>query len=359
MNDYKITLLNGDGIGPEIVNEAIKVLNIVSEKYKFHITYEHADLGGVAIDKYGVPLPDKTIITCKNSDSVLLGAVGGPKWDNLESFKRPEAGLLGIRKELGLFANLRPIIIFPPLLSASPIKKEIIGPSLNIMIVRELTGGIYFGKHRTITNDEDTTAYDTEIYSTDEIKRIATTAFNLAMKRSKKLCSIDKANVLESSKLWRKTVNEISKEYPQVELNHMYIDNCAMQLIKNPNQFDVILTSNMFGDIISDEASMISGSIGILPSASLGKSSLGLYEPIHGSAPDIAGLNIANPLAAILSVSMMLKYSLNQINASYDIKSAINEVLKEYRTPDIYVKGTKKVTCCEMGTIICNKIKNS
>lgn len=355
MNDYKVTLLKGDGIGPEIINETTKVLNKVSEKYKFHITYENADIGGAAIEKYGIPLPDETIKKCKDSDSVLLGAVGGPKWDNLTGNLRPEAGLLGIRKELGLFANLRPIIIFDPLASASPLKKEIIGSSLNIMIVRELTGGIYFGKRETIVNEKETIALDTEIYSSHEIERIAILAFDLAMKRNKRVCSVDKANVLDSSRLWRKTVNNISRKYPEVTLNHMYVDNCAMQLIKDPQQFDVILTSNMFGDILSDEASMISGSIGMLASASLGKSKLGLYEPIHGSAPDIAGLNIANPLAAILSASMMLKFSLNEPIASKNIEIAVEKVLQEYRTADIFVNGTKKVSCSDMGTLICDK----
>lgn len=356
MNDYKITLLKGDGIGPEIINEATKVLDRVSEKYKFHITYENADIGGIAIEKQGVPLPDETIKKCKNSDSVLLGAVGGPKWDNLEGNLRPEAGLLGIRKELELFANLRPTIIFDPLVSASPLKKEIIGSSLNIMIVRELTGGIYFGKRGTIVSENGTTAFDTETYSSYEIERIARLAFDLAMKRNKRLCSVDKSNVLDSSRLWRKLVNSISTEYPEVELDHMYVDNCAMQLIKDPNQFDVILTSNMFGDILSDEASTISGSIGMLASASLGKSKLGLYEPIHGSAPNIAGLNIANPLATILSTSMMLKFSLSEPKASNDIDNAINKALQSYRTPDIFVNGTKKVSCSEMGSIICELI---
>lgn len=264
--------------------------------------------------------------------------------------------MLGIRKELGLFANLRPIIIFDSLNSASPLKKEIISSSLNIIIVRELTGGIYFGKRDTIVSENGTTAFDTETYSSYEIERIARLAFDLAMKRNKKLCSVDKANVLDSSRLWRKIVNSISEEYPEVKLNHMYVDNCAMQLIKDPNQFDVILTSNMFGDILSDEASMISGSIGMLASASLGKSKLGLYEPIHGSAPDITGLNIANPLATILSASMMLKFSLNESKAAKNIENAINKALQEYRTPDIFVNGTKKVSCSKMGSIICDLI---
>ena len=356
MNNYNVTLIDGDGIGPEIIYETKKVLNKVSEKYKFHITYDNADLGGIAIENFGVPLPKETIKKCKNSDSILLGAVGGPKWDNLQENSRPEAGLLGIRKELELFANLRPITIFDALISVSPIKKDIIDSSVNIMIVRELTGGIYFGKHNTKVHENETIALDTEIYSSHEIERIAKLAFDMAMKRNKKLCSVDKANVLASSRLWRKVVNNVSKEYPEVELKHLYIDNCAMQLIKNPKQFDVILTSNMFGDILSDEASMISGSIGMLASASLGKAKLGLYEPIHGSAPDIAGCNIANPLASILSASMMLKFSLNELNASKNIESAINKALKEYRTADIFVDGTKKVSCSEMGSIICNLI---
>ena len=353
MADYKIVLLKGDGIGPEIVNQAVKVLDKAGEKFGFSIEYDEALLGGCAIDATGVPLPDETVEKCKNADSVLLGAVGGPKWDNQPGNNRPEAGLLGIRGALGLFANLRPAVIFEPLKEASPVKDEIINGALDIMIVRELTGGIYFGEKGRKEVNGQPAAYDTEMYTVPEIERIVRVAFDLAMKRNKKLTSVDKANVLESSRLWRETVIRISKEYPQVELNHLYVDNCAMQLIINPKQFDVIVTSNIFGDILSDEASMISGSIGMLASASLSEGKSGLYEPIHGSAPDIAGKGIANPLATILSAGMMLKYSLDRPEAAEAIEKAVNKVLKEYRTPDIYEEGTKKVTCEEMGDLVC------
>ena len=352
MNKYNICLLKGDGIGPEIVNEAVKVLDCVADKYGFQVNYDEALLGGSAIDAKGTPLPQETIDKCKASDS----AVGGPKWDKLPGKERPEAGLLGIRGALGLFANLRPAVIFEPLKSASPLKDEIIGDKLDVMVVRELTGGIYFGKRGRREADGEVEAYDTEQYKVSEIKRIAKVAFEMAMKRNKKLTSVDKANVLEASRLWRETVIEMSKDYPEVELNHLYVDNTAMQLVINPGQFDVILTNNIFGDILSDEASMISGSIGMLASASLSDSSLGLYEPIHGSAPDIAGQNIANPLATILSVAMMLKYSLNEPKAAEAIENAVNKVLAENRTPDIYEEGKNKVTCSEMGDLVCKAL---
>ena len=352
MADYKITLLRGDGIGPEIVDQAVKVLNKAADKFGFGVTYDEALLGGCAIDATGVPLPEETVAKCKASDSVILGAVGGPKWDDQPGSNRPEAGLLGIRGALGLFANLRPSVIFGPLKSASPIKDEIIGDNMDIMIVRELTGGIYFGER----GKSEDAAWDTEKYSVAEIERIARVAFDMAMKRNKKLTSVDKANVLESSRLWRKTVIEVSKEYPEVELNHMYVDNCAMQLVRNPKQFDVIVTSNIFGDILSDEASMIAGSIGMLASASLSGGKLGLYEPIHGSAPDIAGLGIANPLATILSVAMMLRYSLGQPQAADAIEAAVSEVLKTNRTPDIYEDGMNKVSCSQMGDLVCEAL---
>lgn len=356
MADYKITLLKGDGIGPEIVNQAVKVLDKAAEKFDFTVEYDEALLGGCAIDATGVPLPQETIDKCKASDSVILGAVGGPKWDNQPGNNRPEAGLLGIRGALGLFANLRPSVIFGPLKSASPIKDEIIGDNMNVLIVRELTGGIYFGERGTKLVDGEPAAWDTEMYSVPEIERIARVAFDMAMKRNKKLTSVDKANVLESSRLWRKTVIEVSKDYPEVELNHMYVDNCAMQLVRNPKQFDVIVTSNIFGDILSDEASMIAGSIGMLASASLSEGKLGLYEPIHGSAPDIAGLGIANPLATILSVAMMLRYSLNQNKAADAIEAAVSKVLETQRTPDIYEEGLTKVSCEEMGDLVCKAL---
>ena len=353
MNTYRITVLRGDGIGPEIVNEAVKVLNQVSEKFNFGVEYTDALIGGCAIDAVGEPLPQDTIDKCKASDAVLLGAVGGPKWDGMQGNKRPEAGLLGIRSALGLFANLRPAVIFESLKDASPIKPELIGDSLDIMVVRELTGGIYFGERGRDTVDGVESAYDTERYSVPEIERIARIGFEMAKKRNCKLCSVDKANVLESSRLWRATVARIGEEYPEVEITNMYVDNCAMQLVRNPGQFDVLLTSNIFGDILSDEASMITGSIGMLSSASLGENKFGLYEPIHGSAPDIAGTGLANPLATILSVAMMLRYTLDEPKAAEAIEAAVAEVLKTTRTADIYVEGTKKVTCTEMGDAVC------
>lgn len=356
MNKYKIAVLKGDGIGPEIVNEAIKVLDKTAEKFGFEVEYDEALLGGCAIDATGIPLPDETVAKCKAADSVLLGAVGGPKWDNQPGNNRPEAGLLGIRGALGLFANLRPAVIFEPLKNASPLKSEIIGDAMDIMVVRELTGGIYFGKRGRLEENGAPAAYDTEKYSVTEIERIGRVAFDMAMKRNKKLTSVDKANVLESSRLWRETMIRLSKEYPEVELSHMYVDNCAMQLVRNPKQFDVIVTSNIFGDILSDEASMISGSIGMLSSASLSGEKSGLYEPIHGSAPDIAGQGIANPLATILSVSMMLRYSLDEPKAAEAIENAVAETLKTTRTPDIYTDGTKKVSTSEMGDIVASLI---
>ena len=353
MKEYKITLLKGDGIGPEIVDEAVKVLNRAAEKFAFSVCYQEALLGGCAIDTTGVPLPQETIDKCKASDSTLLGAVGGAKWDTLPGNLRPEAGLLGIRGALGLFANLRPAVIFEPLRESSPLKAEIIGDALDIMIVRELTGGIYFGERGRRQVNGTEAAYDTEQYTVPEIERIARVGFDMARKRSGRLCSVDKANVLESSRLWRATVARVGKEeFPDVELTNMYVDNCAMQLVRNPKQFDVIVTSNIFGDILSDEASMISGSIGMLSSASLSESKNGLYEPIHGSAPDIAGLGIANPLATILSVAMMLKYSLDQPEAAQAIENAVSKALQTARTPDIYTEGTKKVGCSEMGDLV-------
>lgn len=354
--NYKIALIKGDGIGPEVVGEAVKVMDTIGAK--FGHTFEYADIlmGGCAIDQVGKSYPEGTAEQCKTCDAVLLGAVGGPKWENQPGSNRPEAGLLGIRGALGLFANLRPAVIFEPLREASPLKAEIIGEAMDIMVVRELTGGIYFGERGRTQKNDAPAAFDTELYTVPEVERIARVAFNLAMKRSKKLCSVDKANVLESSRLWRETVLQVAKEYPEVELNHLYVDNCAMQLVRNPKQFDVIVTSNIFGDILSDEASMISGSIGMLASASLGEGKMGLYEPIHGSAPDIAGQGVANPLATILSVAMMLRYSLDQDEAADDIEQAVNEVLKTARTPDIYTEGTQKVSCTEMGDLVCARL---
>ena len=354
MKIYHIAVLEGDGIGPEIVREAVKVLQKTGELFGFGVELTHALLGGAAIDKTGVPLPEETVHICKSADAVLLGAVGGPKWDSQPGANRPEKGLLGIRKALGLYANLRPAVIFAPLRDASPLKAEIIGDSMDILIVRELTGGIYFGEHQTGEENGVTTAWDVERYSLPEIQRIARVAFAMARKRGKRLCSVDKSNVLDTSRLWRKTIEEMAKEYPDIAVSHMYVDNCAMQLVRDPAQFDVIVTSNMFGDILSDEASMISGSIGMLASASLGDSGFGLYEPIHGSAPDIAGQNVANPLATILSVAMMLRYSLDEPAAADAIEAACAKALESARTPDIYTPdcGAAKVTCTEMGDLV-------
>ena len=351
--DYKIALLKGDGIGPEIIDEAVKVLDKIGQKYGHKFEYTQGYLGGESIDRYGVPLSKETTEICKNSDSVLLGAVGGPEWDNIEPGKRPEKGLLAIRKELGVYTNLRPAILFNVLKDASPLKSEIIGKGLDIMIVRELTGGLYFGQ-REYSEEK---AHDTLSYTRAEIERIAKKAFEIAKLRNKKLTSVDKHNVLDTSKLWRKIVNEISKDYPEVEVSHMYVDNAAMQLIANPGQFDVILTENMFGDILSDEASMLTGSLGMLPSASLGEGKIGLYEPSHGSAPDIAGQNIANPIATVLSAAMMLRYSFGLSEEADAIEKAVDKALQDgYRTTDIYTEGMKKVGTKEMGDRIAERI---
>ncbi len=358
MKNYKLTVLKGDGIGPEIVDEAIKALDTAADKFGFSVQYDYKLLGGAAIDAVGVPLPQETVDSCRAADSVILGAVGGPKWDSQPGGNRPEAGLLGIRKALGLYANLRPAVIFAPLRDASPLKPEIIGESLDIMVVRELTGGIYFGDRGTEESGGVKSAYDTERYSVPEVERIARVAFDMAEKRGRRLTSVDKANVLDSSRLWRATVDRIAGEYPKVQVNHLYVDNTAMQLVRDPGQFDVILTSNMFGDILSDEASMISGSIGMLASASLGGSGFGLYEPIHGSAPDIAGQDIANPLATILSVAMLLRYSLNESEAAGAVESAVAKALNVARTRDIYTEGcgVKLAGCREMGDIVASLI---
>lgn len=352
MNNYKVTVLKGDGIGPEIVDECIKVLDAAGKKFNFKIDYDYQLLGGCAIDAAGVPFPKETEIACKASDAVLLGAVGGPKWDNQPGNNRPEKGLLAIREALGLFANLRPAKIFAPLKSASPIKEEIIGNGLDILIVRELTGGIYFGDRGTYEENGIVGAYDTERYTVPEIKRIVKAGFEYAMKRSKRLTCVDKANVLDSSRLWRKVMEETKADYPEVEVSYMYVDNCAMQLVRNPGQFDTIVTSNIFGDILSDEASMISGSIGMLASASLAEDTFGLYEPIHGSAPDIAGQQKANPLATILSGAMMLRYSFGEAEAADAIERAVDEALTKARTPDIYEEGFEKATTAEMGNLV-------
>ncbi len=351
--NYKIGVIKGDGIGPEIVDEAIKVLDALSANMGFNLEYKEMLLGGSAIDETGVPLPEETIQGVKRCDAVLFGAIGGPKWDNLPRHLRPESGLLGLRKEMGTFANLRPAIVYNELVNASTLKANVV-KGVDIMVVRELTGGIYFGQPRELLEDK---AYNTMVYTKEEVERIAKVAFEIAMKRTKRVCSVDKANVLEVSQFWREIVIEIAKDYPEVELTHMYVDNATMQLIREPKQFDVILTGNIFGDILSDGASMLSGSIGLLPSASIGNS-VGLYEPIHGSAPDIAGQGIANPLATISSVSMMLKYALNEEEASIKIDNAIKKSLAQgYRTGDLSAYDAKEIcSCSEIGDIIANYV---
>ena len=349
----KIAVLAGDGIGPEIVGQAVKVLEALrSDGLKLEL--ESAPFGGAGFDTHGDPLPPSTLALAKSADAVLCGAVGGPKYDALPRPQRPEQGILRIRKELGLFANLRPAVLYPELVGASSLKPEIVS-GLDIMIVRELTGDIYFGEPRGRRDNAkgDREGYDTMLYSEPEIRRIAEVGFQAAMKRNRKLCSVDKENVLETSRLWREIVNDLGKKYPDVALSHMYVDNAAMQLVRNPKQFDVIVTGNMFGDILSDEASMLTGSIGMLPSASLDASGKGLYEPIHGSAPDIAGRNVANPLATILSCAMMLKYTFNQLEWADRIDGAVKQVLAQgYRTADIYEPGTTKVGTVEMGDAV-------
>jgi 3-isopropylmalate dehydrogenase len=350
---YRIGVIKGDGIGPEIIDEAIKVLDAISVTQGFNLKYEEMLLGGAAIDETGVPLPEETIQGVKKCDAVLFGAIGGPKWDNLERHLRPETGLLGLRKEMGTFANLRPAMVYDELVNASSLKPAVI-QGVDIMVVRELTGGIYFGQPRELLEEK---AYNTMVYTKEEVRRIAVVAFDIAMKRDKRICSVDKANVLEVSQFWREIVEDVAKDYPEVELSHMYVDNAAMQLIRDPKQFDVILTGNIFGDILSDAASMLSGSIGLLPSASTGKG-VGLFEPIHGSAPDIAGQGIANPLATISSVSMMLRYALGESEAADKIDEAIKKALKEgYRTGDIGDYDAKEIcSCTEMGDIIANYV---
>ena len=358
---YKITLIPGDGIGPEIVREARKVLDAVGKKYGHEFDYTEILMGGCSIDAYGVPLTEEAVNTAKASDAVLLGAVGGnvgnSKWYDVAPNLRPEAGLLKIRKDLELFANIRPAYLYSELKDACPLKDEIIGDGFDMVIMRELTGGLYFGERHTESVNGVMTAVDTLTYNEEEIRRIAIKGFEIAMKRRKKLVSVDKANVLDSSRLWRKVVAEVSKNYPEVEVTNMLVDNCAMQLVMNPGQFDVILTENMFGDILSDEASMITGSIGMLSSASLGKTKLGLYEPSHGSAPDIAGKNIANPIATILSAAMMLRYSLDLDKEADAIEAAVAQVLKEnYRTVDLMSEGMTQCTPTQMGDLIANHL---
>ncbi|MBP3918657.1 MAG: 3-isopropylmalate dehydrogenase [Clostridia bacterium] len=352
-----ITVLSGDGIGPEIVAEAIKVMDRVCEKYGHTFHYTYVDIGGCSIDKYGVPITEEGMAKCKASDSVLLGAVGGPKWDSCPPNIRPEKALLAVRKELGLFANLRPTKLFPQLADSSPLKKEIVGGGIDLLIVRELTGGVYFGPKKTEEVNGELVATDIMPYSEHEIERIGRVAFETAMKRGKRLASVDKANVLDTSRLWRKTMHRLAEEYPEVTCTDILVDNTAMQLIKNPTQFDVLVTENMFGDILSDEASMLTGSIGMMPSASLSEGTLGMYEPIHGSAPDIAGMNIANPLGTILSAAMMLRYSFDMAAEADAIENAVNLVLDAgYRTGDIMQEGCTKVTCSDMGDLVTERI---
>lgn len=350
----EVLILPGDGIGPEITAEAVKVLEALKQKDNLDITMTHDLVGGAAYDAHGVPLAEETLEKAKQSDAILLGAVGGYQWESLDISVRPEKGLLALRSNLELFANLRPAYLFPQLADASTLKPEVVA-GLDILIVRELTGGIYFGQPRGIRTLEngERQGYNTYVYSESEIKRIAHVAFDAAMKRNKKLCSVDKANVLEVTEMWREIVDEVAKEYPEVEVQHMYVDNAAMQLVLNPKQFDVMVTGNMFGDILSDEASMLTGSIGMLASASLDANNKGMYEPSHGSAPDIAGQNIANPLATILSAAMMLRYSLNREDLALKIEAAVSKVLDQgLRTGDIWSEGLKKVSTSEMGDAV-------
>lgn len=359
--NYNIAVISGDGIGPEIITQAKKVLDQIGSKYGHNFHYTEVLMGGVSIDATGEPLTKEALETAKNSDSVLLGAVGGnvgkSNWYNLPPHLRPEAGLLAIRKGLNLFANIRPAVLFDELKGACPLKEEIIGDGFDFVVMRELTGGLYFGERKTVEEKGVRKATDTLVYDENEIRRIAKWAFEIAMKRNKRVCSVDKANVLDSSRLWRQVTKEVAFNYPEVELTDMLVDNCAMQLVKNPRQFDVILTENMFGDILSDEASMITGSIGMLASASLGETKLGLYEPSHGSAPDIAGQNKANPIATILSAAMMLRYSFDLEMEAGKIEAAVKGILKKgYRTIDIMSEGMTLVGTKEMGELIIAEI---
>jgi 3-isopropylmalate dehydrogenase len=354
----KILAISGDGIGPEIMVEARKVLDVVNKRFNLGLQFDEALMGGAAIDATGVPLPDETLAKAKASDAILFAAIGGPKWDKLDRAIRPEKGLLKIRSELDLFGNLRPAILYPQLADASSLKPEIVA-GLDILIVRELTGGVYFGEPRGIRTLEsgEREGYNTDKYSESEVRRVGRVAFELARKRNRKVCSVDKANVMECTVLWREVMEEVGKEFPDVELTHMYVDNCAMQLVRAPKQFDVIVTGNLFGDILSDEASMLTGSIGMLPSASLNSSGQGMYEPCHGSAPDIAGQGKANPLAMILSAAMMLRYSLGQPEAADAIERAIGVVLDQgLRTPDIHTPGTQLVNTTQMGEAVAKAL---
>lgn len=359
-----IAVIRGDGIGPEIVDEALSVLDQIAKMYGHKFTYIDVDMGGCAIDKWGDPLPQEMLQKCIESDSVLLGAVGGPKWNDVPGFMRPEKGLLRLRAGMGVYSNNRPAKIWPQLASASPLKESIVRKGIDFIIVRELTGGIYFGKHETVERNGQKVAIDELTYSEEEVRRIGRIGFETAQKRNKKLCSVEKSNVLDSSRLWKKVIHELCAEYPDVELSDMLVDNCAMQIVKDPSQFDVIVTENMFGDILSDEASMITGSIGMIPSSSLGATTCGLYEPIHGSAPDIAGKDIANPIGTILSAAMMLRYSFNMAVEADCIEKAASAVLDAgYRTADILPADAreamtcKQVGCREMGKLIIENMR--
>lgn len=355
--EYKLAVIPGDGIGPDVIEQTLLVLDKVGEKFGHTFHYHKVLAGGCAIDATGGCLPQETIDVCKAADAVLLGAVGGWKWDNLPGDQRPERALLGLRKELGLFANLRPALLFEQLADASPLKPEILAGGLDIVVVRELTGGIYFGEKGFRDTDLGPAAYDVEQYAEEEVRRIAKVAFDMAMKRNKHVTSVDKANVLESSRLWRRVVAEVGKDYPEVTLDNLYVDNAAMQLVRNPRQFDVIVTSNIFGDILSDEASQITGSIGMLPSASLAQGNFGMYEPVHGSAPDIAGQDKANPMATILSAAMMLRYTFNLGKEADAVENAVKAVLDQgYRTPDLFAGEGTLIGTAEMGRRIAEAI---
>ena len=353
----RIAVMKGDGIGPEIVNEALKVLETVASKYGHHFAYNFVDIGGVAIDNHGTPLPQATIDACLEADSVLLGAVGGPKWDGVPGDKRPEKGLLGIRSAMGLFANMRPAKLFPQLAGASPLRGDIVAKGIDFMVARELIGGVYFGEHKTETVNGERVATDVMPYAEHEIERILRVGFETAMKRRNKLTVVDKANVLDTSRLWRAVLHRIKEEYPEVEYGEMFVDNASMQLVKDPSQFDVIVTGNMFGDILSDEASMLTGTIGMIPSSSLGDGTRGMYEPIHGSAPDIAGQNKANPIGTILSAAMMLKYSFGMDAEAAAIEAAVEQALNDgLRTADMMAEGCTPATCSEMGDAIAARL---
>ncbi|WP_297237398.1 3-isopropylmalate dehydrogenase [uncultured Faecalicoccus sp.] len=358
--EKKIGVIQGDASSPEIVAQALRVLHVIEEKFDHHFTYENIDMGGAAIDKYGEPLPDHELKKCLACDSVLLGAIGGPKWEGLPGELRPEKGLLKLRSGMGLYANNRPATLWPQLSDASPLKDSIVKNGIDFVVVRELIGGVYFGEHKTYVEDGERKALDTMPYSEHEIERIGRIGFEMARKRKKKLCLVDKANVLDTSRLWRAVMQTLKNEYPDVEYSQMFVDNCAMQICKDPSQFDVIVTENMFGDILSDEASMITGSIGMIPSSSLGEGTRGLYEPIHGSAPDIAGQDKINPIACILSAAMMLRYSFDMEQEAEAIERAVNTVLDQgYRTADIFSEGCVEIGCSEMGSRICEAIQTS